>query len=373
MMRTANNGLYRLFARAGVLVLTVIFLGILGAGCETKPPSIGELDEIYVFADSVDWPDYQHALDTLFGKITLMPVAEKEYLIRWRPFSEFEQYKTRKNLMLIARLDSKLPVSAEVSSLLSEEIKAGITSGKYFYIPQKDVWALEQYVVFLVAPTKNDMIQRLYDLGQLVYDDFEKAYYNRLRNQMFRYMENKDLEEYLAKHFPFTLRLQPDYILVDESLEERYVWLRRFQQLPNGLIDRSIVVHWMPYTDTIRITYDWIVKQRNRLAAKLYEGDVIVEEETRLVKGTFGNRYHQWPCLRLEGTWKNMKHLIGGPFRTIVFVDKKTNRIYMIDFYVTAPGRRKKPLLDQLEVIAHSFRLVEKAGKQTAGLGLSGG
>jgi hypothetical protein len=192
------------------------------------------------------------------------------------------------------------------------------------------------------------MIQRIYDLGELVFDDFEKSYYSRLREQMYKRYENKKLEDYLLEHFPFTLRVQHDYEIVDESLENNYVWLRRLH--PNR--DRSLAVHWIPYSDSIRIDFDWIVKQRNRLGQWAYLGDIVVEEETRLEQV----RFKRWPAYRLEGTWKNPRAYIGGPFRTIVFADKKSNLIFLVDFYVQAIGERKKIFLDQLDIMAHTFR-----------------
>jgi len=275
-------------------------------------------------------------------------MPEISYLLRWRPADQIPLYKSYKNLMFIARLDAKDPVSRDVKGLLNKEIIEGINSGEYFYIPQKDPYAFNQYVVYLVAPTKDDMIQRIYDLGELVFDDFEKSYYSRLKDKLYSVYENTKLEDYLLEHFPFTLKIQHDYGIVDESQEERFVWLRRLH--PDR--DRSLAVHWIPYSDSIQIEYDWIVKQRNDLALKIFNGDVVVNEETHLERVKFG----RWPAYRLEGTWKNPDLIIGGPFRTIVFVDKKSNLIFMIDFYVQAIGERKKVYLDQLDIMAHTFR-----------------
>lgn len=322
---------------------------ILIANCSsTKTEGIGNLDEIIVFADSLDWLDYQAGLDTLFGKEYLTPIPEPRYLLSWRPFEQFTRYRLYKNVIFLARLDGQDRVSVEIKNALSKEVLEGIQTGDYFYIPRNDVWARKQYVVYLVAPGKDAMLQRIYDLGELVFDDFEKSYYTRLQEQMYQAYENKKLEEYLLKHFPFTLRVQHDYQLASESTEEGYVWLRRIH--PNR--DRALAVRWIPYSDSIRINFNWIVQQRNHLAAQIYQNDLVVEEETRLEQ----MRFRRWLAYRLEGTWKNPALVVGGPFRTIVFADKESGLIFMIDFYVQAIGERKKTFLDQLEVMAHTFR-----------------
>lgn len=318
------------------------------SGCSSKTESYGNLDEIIVFADSSDWPDYKEGLDSLFGKIYLTPIPEQNYVLSWKQANRVAQFKNSRNIMFLACLDSKDSISARITPLLKPDVIEGIITGNYFYIPQKDVWALEQYVVYLVAPTKDDMLQRIYDLGELVLDDFERSYYRRLMDQMYANYENKKLEGYLLEHFPFTLKIQHDYGLVDESQENRYIWLRRLH--PER--DRSLAVHWMPYSDSLQIDFDWMVKQRNALAAKIFSGDVVVNEETRLEQSKFG----RWPAYRLEGTWKNPQRYVGGPFRTIVFADKESNLVFLIDIYVQAIGERKKMYLDQLEIMAHTFR-----------------
>ncbi len=328
---------------------------ILFSGCETKPIAQGELDEIYVFADSLDWLDYRDALSSYFAREYLTPVPEPEYLLKWRPFSNFSEYKHKTNLMLLARLDGQDAVSREITSLLNEEIITGVNNGDYFYIPQENTWARGQYVVYLVAPSKDALIQRCYDLGELVYDDFEKSYYTRLRKEMYKHGENKKLSKYISNNFPFTLKVQPDYMLVDESLDERYIWLRRVYIDR----DRSLAVHWIPNADSVEITREWLIARRNALAAKIYSGDRVVEPETIFEPAVF----NQWQGYRLEGTWMNPKLYVGGPFRTIAFKDPQTHMIVLIDFYVQAIGERKKPYLDQLEVIAHSFQLEARADK----------
>ncbi len=329
--------------------LLFIMIGATLQNCSVKQESFGKLDEIFVFCDSLAWQDYRHGLGRFFGQTYLTPIPEEEYRLHWRPSAEIRKYHSRRNLMFLALLDQNDPVSEYVKSLLSEEIMAKIRTGEFFYIPQKDVWATGQYVVYLVAPNKEAMLQRLYDLGELVLDDFEKSYYTRLQREMYRRYENKDLEAYLLKHYPFTLRIQHDYKIVDESLKENYVWLRRLHPAR----DRSMFIHWLPLNDSLVINREWLIRERNRIAGKIYEGDRIVEPETELKRFKF----LRWPAMRLEGTWMNPKYVVGGPFRNITFIDHDNNLIFMIDFYVQAIGERKKIFLDQLEVMAHTFQL----------------
>ncbi|MEL6823995.1 MAG: DUF4837 family protein, partial [Calditrichota bacterium] len=221
----------------GSIAILAVMLFIAGCG-KGKTHAYGKLDEIHVFADKEDWPEWKDALQSVFSREFRMPVTEKEYLLKWHPYEDIEKYKSFKNVFFLSRLDSKLPVSQEVNELVTgdPQIVAGIKNGDYFHIPQKDTWAFGQYVLFLIAPDRDAMIQRIHDLGKLAYTDFKKSYFTRLNDEVFENNRNEKVVNYLRTHFPFTITVQKDYQLVDESLDDNYVWLRRLNP------DRSIAV-----------------------------------------------------------------------------------------------------------------------------------
>jgi hypothetical protein len=336
------------------LILVLASIIFIAYNCGTMGTAVGDDDIVYVFADSTDWPLYEEPLNNIFGKYVRTPIMEREYLLRWVPFDKFNAYKKSKNIFILGRLNSNDPVSENVKSLLNKDIIEGVKTGKYFYIPKKDVWVRDQYVLFFVANSVDDMIQKIIDLGELAYQDFRKYYFTRLRDEMFEHMEQKKLEKYIADHFPFTMRVQHDYFIADESLQENYVWIRRFDP------DRSILIHWLPKPDTFQLTSRWIIDERNRLAKKVFHGDKVVEEETQ----AFSINFKGWNAIKLEGTWKNDSLQVGGPFRDITFIDSETNRIYMLDYYVQAIGKRKVPYLDQLDVLIYTFNVPKEPGNK---------
>ncbi|UCF64349.1 MAG: DUF4837 family protein [bacterium] len=333
-----------------LLLIFLLGISLFTWKCGTKGKAYGEDDVIYVFADSSDWLKYEEPFNTIFGQFVRTPLMEPEYILVWKPFTQFEHYKNYKNIFIIGRLDSQDPVSQNVRELLNPEIIEGIESGNYFYIPKGDVYSLNQNVIFFVAESGDAMIQKIIDLGELAYQDFRKLYFRRLKKQMFEHMEQKELQTYLEKHFPFSIRIQHDYFIANENLQENFVWIRRLDP------DRSLLIHWIQYDGTFPLNSRWVIDERNRLGRLTFSGDVIVEDETK----AFVVQFKDWNAIRLEGTWKNDSLTLGGPFRNISFVDSTTQRIYMIDYYVQAIGKRKVPYLDQLNVIAHTFEVLEK-------------
>jgi hypothetical protein len=340
-----------------ISIFYFLILSSLGWQCSSwMGDAVGFDDNIVVFADSSDWNIYQDALNSVFGKQIKMPAVERDFILKWAPFRDFERYRNQKNIFILGRLDSNDPVSQNIHELLSPEIIEGVKTGQYFFIPKQEPWALNQYLLLLIANSRDDMIQKIHDLGDLLYSDFRKFYYQRLKEQMFAQQEQKNLENYLVKNYPFMIRIQHDYFIADENLQEGYVWLRRVQP------DRSLLISWRPVPEDFNLTSRWVINERNRLAKKIYQGDVVVEEETK----AYEVQFKKWNSIRLEGTWRNDQYVVGGPFRNLTFIDKESNLIYSLDFYVQAIGKRKKPYLDQLDVIIHTFEVNEHGVSKVA-------
>ena len=99
---------------------------------------------------------------------------------------------------------------------------------------------------------------------------------------------------------------------------------------------------------------------RDSLSYEHFQGDSVNREDSYLKRTTFNSR----EAVKLVGVWENFNPQvggpIGGPFRSYIFADSKNGWIYVIDLSVTAPGKWKKPFLDQLEVLVASFRLTSE-------------
>ncbi len=57
-----------------------------------------------------------------------------------------------------------------------------------------------------------------------------------------------------------------------------------------------------------------------------------------------------------QGLWRMNDYSMGGPFINYIFYDEKSKRIYMLDGSIFAPKYYKKTLIQQLDVLLHSFR-----------------
>jgi hypothetical protein len=62
---------------------------------------------------------------------------------------------------------------------------------------------------------------------------------------------------------------------------------------------------------------------------------------------------------KISGLWESIKEAQGGPFISFLFYDEASDRTYYIHLMVFHPGRDKYMLLRQVDIVAHSFTVVE--------------
>jgi hypothetical protein len=333
----------KVFERLLVILAIVLFL----AGCDYKPASFGDFQKIIVYADSMLYKEIQTELEQTFDQFVYTPHLERSFYLDLQPFHTLNTYQTRRNILFVGLLDGKDEVSSFMNSALSAQVKQSISNGRVFEIFQKDIFATEQVVMFFPGTHVDSIKKNLSNRKDIIFNRLDRWYFERLENAMFLKGEQIALEEYLSEKYGWKIRIQHDYELINESEDGNFVWIRRLNP------DRSLFVY--RFSDqNYDESGDWIYDLRDSLTTVYYEADSILKEDTYLRYMEFQRR----SAIKLTGVWQNHKHFIGGPFSTYALHDTTNNYTYIIDLTVTAPGQRKKNLLDQLEVMAHSFKLI---------------
>ena len=86
--------------------------------------------------------------------------------------------------------------------------------------------------------------------------------------------------------------------------------------------------------------------------ARYFDGDVIEwKRPVEVEQVDFLGR----PAVRVSGWWGNRTLVGGGPFRTYCFYEPSSERVYLLDISLFAPGVDKTALMRNLDAIAHTF------------------
>lgn len=334
-----------LFKKTALLLAGLIVL----AACGVKPTTMGYQHRIFMVVDSTLWQELGQQVQQGFERVIHTPHEEKTFYVIPIPLKELENRKMRMNVFFMALADEQGPAADYIKKSLPENFKKGAENGEYFYLFQQDFFARDQINLILYAKNKAAFKEQFQKNIDKIYKTFEAKYYARLKQGMFGKNEQEKLEDFLVKNYGWKLRLQHDYFIALQDMENKFVWIRRMKP------DRWISI-WEVKADSANFNLDSLVNRRNRMAASYYQGDVVEDEDRIFRRVDFNGQ----PAQKLDGLWRNDSLMVGGPFRLYAVYDPLESLYYMIDIAVMAPGKLKKPYLDQLEVIAHTFEVSDE-------------
>ncbi|MCB0282477.1 MAG: DUF4837 family protein [Calditrichae bacterium] len=334
------------FKNPGLWLLAFVLL-YLNSACDYKRSALGEHQHIFVFADSLLWLDVKDDVQETFYNYIHTPRAERSFTLEWLPLSQLNAVSNRMNFIFIGTTQPGTEVNDYLLKSVPPQFIEKVNNDENFYFFKNDLFMGNQISIFMLAKDATTFKENFSQTKNNIFDQFNAKYLARLEDSMFKQGEQDELEEYLAEHYGYKIRVQHDYFLANQNPDEKYVWLRRIDP------DRWISI-WRVKNDSLFYNKDSLMQIRNTMTGKYYDGDVVVDDETQLSQVDFLNRQ----AFKLTGTWRNDSLLVGGPFRMYTIYNAKNDSLYLVDIAVMAPTRDKKPFLDQLEVIASTFKFV---------------
>lgn len=319
-----------------------ILLLLLSGGCSPLPPGIGSDHEVMVLANPGEWEMVYPLLQEIFERRVYTPQEEKVFTVRRIDQSKFDLYKKSRNLLIISPLNSSGPATQEIGSLLSPQARQMVEEGRAFLFAKRDVWAKDQELVILTAPTYPVLRAKLFEGKEDVFRVMEKALNEKTMVWLFKKDEQRKLEREIFQKWGWSLRIPWGFSLRDEA--PGFVWL--LKKAP----DRWISIWWEESGDSI-LTPQWAIRKRNEVGKTYYGGDEVAPDYTGWRRVSL-NGHRGW---EVWGAWRNPKLVAGGPFKLYCFWDQESKRRYLLDGALFAPGIKKEPYLRQLDLIMQTF------------------
>lgn len=329
-----------------LILFTILFLGLVG-GCQWKPLSRGEAGELVIVADEWDRPILQPFIGKTFGQVIMTPQSEPQFNIQWIDAGQLGNYTRAPLLLFAAPIEGEGPTAQLLGKMLTEEVKDGIKRGEYGVFRKRDPWARWQLLLVVTGWTRRQLGENLVRYTDSLYRWGYQFELERLNYEMFRKGEQKGLQRELVRRYGFSIRIQHDYFLSEESDTNRYWRIMRHHP------ERWVMVAW----DTLKSPQLFTpqrVLERRKLLSTTFNDPVEVLEEYLVVERT---QFLTHSALKIRGLWATVSPLGGGPFISYSFVDSASGRYFIIDGAVFAPGQTKMPFLWQVDAIAHTFQL----------------
>ena len=335
----------------------LLLLSVIIISCDSSnKPAKGFEDEIFVVADSLEYEELIGSLQTVFEKEIFTPQPEKLFTLKRMSLAQLENNKRSKNIIIAAPLNSGSRTSNYILAIVDSSVETKLSSDPNFIVYKYDLWAKNQIVSVLAAPTIQELNDKILKNSDDLLYVFQKKSDERLFSNLYNpTYEKKDIEGKFLKDYGWVIYVQADFVVALDKPEDKFVWLRRS---PGSDMERWIFIHWIDNATPDYLTEDSVKVIRDRLTKKFYQTSddasyVVVASDNFVVKEVnFNDRY----ALFTQGLWElNIKGM-GGPFVNYFFYDEKTQRIYMIDGSVYAPKYYKRNLIQQMDVTLQSFR-----------------
>ena len=325
---------------AGVLAL----LWILAAGCDTTGIAYGDVNSIIAVMSPELWAEVE---DDVYGALepTIRTVRdEKTFTVTYQePFAEFwSDLRRFRQILLVGSATDAVVVEALDRAHLQISQPGVHQIG--------DVWSRGQSITIVLLPEgggADDVRPYLADVNELLDDQYRRWANSRM------YMSGVDsaLADTLHTEAGFVLLLPEVYRWT--SADSVYVF-RNDNPDPAELI-REVVVTWRTPIPSDLQAED-ILEWREQVVAGYYsEPQVNVLDNAHAQPMEYRGRY----AYQINAEWRNPPERgwpAGGPFITRAVLCESQNRMYLIDSWLYAPGKKKYEYMIQLETILDSFR-----------------
>lgn len=341
------------------IITSLLFIIIVFCGCDVKGDAVGSYRKLPVLIDDEEAPELLPLLSEAVEREIITPRHEKFFELHLVDSTRYAWLKNARTSIIIGSLESPGPAGNLIRRSLTPDAVKAIQSNMRWIIVKEDLWAGDQMVVFLTAPTEEALSVQLDLFGDDVFNLINNSVNERvsewLYSRAFGESERYELEDSIARNYGFAIRVPKFWEWEKGSGEEDFLWLRTTEP------ERWVFV-WHCDMDT-SMNYDiaWWRHIRDSLCAIYYEGDSVAEHYMNLEGAKIGGR----PAVEIRSLWENTRKHHGGPIVSYVLSDHITQRVFIIDGAVFAPVIEKEPYLRHVEIVCKSFRSdVEKFYKE---------
>jgi hypothetical protein len=309
-----------------------------------KPLAWGHRQTIYVLADNTVWQRLENQLRKNFERIQFTTGDESFFEIKRADFHSLDQFYKYNNLIFFCDLQSNSSVSAHVKSIMTDDIKQKVEQENMGLFPVENVWANDQYVLFVIANNEENVARLTTSQSETLFELFMDKLVSRIALKIY---QQKLLSEKSFTSLPWFMKIPQKYVVFHQ--DEKFIsFLSRLRNHP----DKFLAVY---YEDMLTNTIDeeWLINKRLEVFGKHYDGDTFKREDVKIISTTF----KKYDSFKISGRWQNEKAIAGGAFQSFAFYDEVGKRAYLIDHCVYFPQGDKLAALLELEVISKTIEL----------------
>ena len=315
----------------------ILFI-MFSVSCRLLPNAQGEINQINILSSPEDRVLIEGIIEKYFSEKIHTPQPENLFELNWVDPWETELWENSFNIILISL---QFPEDS-TGDYFSDRFRQASNTKEPMFL-RNDVYAKDQLFFNIQA---QDIIQfrELFEVkSRWIFTEIKQAYHNRLQSIVYSKGLNIELMEKIQLDFGFSMKIQQDFIIVDENREESFIWLGR------GHPYRWLTIHKLSREEVTNHQFWEIFLQRISTTMP----QISISEYYRSITEI---QHIDQNISVLRGIYDHRESNSGGPFFSYIIKDSDSDDMYLISGYVNYPGHKKLNLLNQLEILAQSIK-----------------
>ncbi len=232
-------------------------------------------------------------------------------------------------------------------------LNVGITGEDSFTVAS-EVYASPQKIITITGKTKEGLINEIKKNSQKIIAIFKSADLESVRRRILKQYWNPENIETFKKQ-GYNLTIPRNYKKVEDNGE--FVWYRYHL---NGGNSMELFAYSVPITSEDDENGNNIVAIRNAFGKKNIPGQIedsyMITEEA-YTPHIFEVEVDGKKAFEARGKWEVKNVYMAGPFLSYSVVDKKNNRIVVVEGLTFAPGINKRDYMFELEAILKTLKI----------------
>ena len=324
-------------------LLYIVAVTLLFISCDQEKsdviliPSIGKINKVMVVTKSSNWQGkVGDSLRSIFGEHVLgLPQPETILSVSQVAPKGFQSIMKRGRRILVLDDNAK----------------------KEKFTKSKNKYAQPQTIVYLSSTSNQGLLKQLQKHGKDIIEIFRNEDL-KFMQAIFHAKKVDDSQYKTLQNLGISLTIPNDYRKVDDT--GQFLWLRHhlMSGIAKGDGKNNILVYSVPLTDETKVR-DNIVSVRDTIGKKYIpgskEGMYMITEEA-YTPFTFETTVAGKKAYETRGKWEVKNDFMAGPFLNYTIIDKKNNRLIIIEGFTYAPSVNKRDFVFELEAIAKSVK-----------------
>ncbi len=332
---------------------------------KSTPNALGTANQIVVIADKDLW---EGTIGDTFryyfeGAYPMMPAPEAIFDIKHYTPQQLEEGPLRKELrtyLYLADLSNNGSQTARVIAKdIGEEKYMKIkTEGAKNNVVGRDKWAVGQIMIYLAGKDRTDLIENIKksfsSISKRVYEHDLK----QIRGYTYASGYNKALNAEIEEKLGVKLNVPADYIKAKWDEDESLFWIRK----ETSMASFSMVLQTLDYESEEQLTKDFLKEKVNEFGKKHITtntpGSYLVVNDIDLPLYTNTKDINGQYAYEIRGIWEATNDYMGGPFFAYVIIDKAQKKLLFVTDFLLAPGKRKRDLMQQMELMTNTIEIM---------------